>query len=145
VDQFRPGNPFLESVVEEADKELNNLASLLDLRGIKVHRPRLVDWGKVGGYTGTMPRDALLVVGDTIIESCFARKCRRDEVQLAYGNTMDTLQHAKHYNIVRVPLPEEHCDLFRIEESSAEPWQINNSRPAPQLLMLLTLSDAEIS
>jgi glycine amidinotransferase len=131
IDQFRPGNPFPAEIVREADKELNNLSAFLKHRGIKVHRPSLVDWRKVGGYTASMPRDALLVVGCTIIESCFAWRCRRNEVQLAYGSIIDQLEASGQYAVIRAPAIARENDVYITGTSPRNSrWQINESRPA---------------
>lgn len=130
LDQFRPGNAFPQEIIKQADKELNDFASMLELRGIKVHRPALVDWGQVGSYTGSMPRDALLVVGNTIIESYFAWNCRRKEVRLAYSNILEELENSGRYKVVRAPTPNESCDLYKVDKNPQQRWQINDSRPA---------------
>ncbi|KAJ4388412.1 hypothetical protein N0V85_007578 [Neurospora sp. IMI 360204] len=62
--EFRPHHPFPASIVAKADEELDNFARVMTERfGIKVYRPREVDWTKAnegrGGYTGAMPRDGL--------------------------------------------------------------------------------------
>lgn len=133
LDQFRAGNPFPLQIVQEADKELNNLAALLEKRGVKVHRPSLVDWGKVGGYTSSMPRDALLVVGNTIIESCFAWNCRRQEIHLAYRAILDRLEASGQYMVVRAPAVDPQANLYSGTDDPALPksgWRINETRPA---------------
>lgn len=130
LDRFKPGNPFPTQIVQEADKELNNLAAFLESQGVKVHRPRLVDWGKVGGYTGSMPRDALLVVGNTIIESCFAWSCRRDEVHLAYRGILDRLEASGQYVVVRAPVSDPQEDLYAADPARQNCcWRINDTRP----------------
>lgn len=57
-----------------------HFAALLEARGIRVYRPREVDWAKAGGYTVAMPRDALMAVGNTLVEAPFAWQYRRREV-----------------------------------------------------------------
>lgn len=127
LDEFRPNNPFPADIVEKAQIELDNFAAVLESFGVVVHRPELVDWGKVGGYTGSMPRDGLLVVGDTIIESSFSWKCRRHEVELAYGPILKMLAE-KGYRIVRAPKPPEVDRIFEVGPASK--FCINNSRVA---------------
>lgn len=70
--EFRPDHPFPAPISESADTELNQLASILEREGIRVYRPRSVNWCEIGGYTGAMPRDGFLTVGNHIIESAFA-------------------------------------------------------------------------
>jgi glycine amidinotransferase len=78
LDEFRPHNPFTRKIVDQAQKELDNFCQVLESHGVKVRRPELVDWRKVGGagctpgYTGAMPRDGLMVIGDTVFCSAFS-------------------------------------------------------------------------
>lgn len=131
LDHFRAGNPFPTQIVQEADKELNNLAAFLENRGVKVHRPSLVDWGKVGGYTSSMPRDALLVVGNTIIESYFAWNCRRQEIHLAYRALLDRLEASGQYVVVRAPALDPRENLYSDDPALQKSgWRINETRPA---------------
>lgn len=75
---FRPHHPFPRDIIEEADKELDQLVSILQREGVQVYRPEVVDWLEVGGYASSMPRDGLMTVGHHVIESRFAWRCRRD-------------------------------------------------------------------
>lgn len=59
LDEFRPNNPFPAHIVQKAQEELDNFAAVLTSLDVKVRRPDLVDWGKVGGYTAAMPRGKL--------------------------------------------------------------------------------------
>ncbi|KAF4508821.1 hypothetical protein G6O67_005153 [Ophiocordyceps sinensis] len=89
--EFRPSNPFPADIVAKAQWELDNFASLLEKHGVRVYRPKEVDWVKAGGYTGAMPRDGLMTVGRTLIEARFAWRCRRNEIKLAYSDILDQL------------------------------------------------------
>ena len=91
--EFCPHHPFPVSIVAKADQELDNFARVMTERfGMKVYRPKEVDWTKAnggrGGYTGAMPRDGLMVVGRTVVEACFAWGCRRGEVESAFGDIL---------------------------------------------------------
>lgn len=97
-----PANPFPADLLARADAELDNLAEVLKSRDIKVYRPEVVDFQKVGGYTASMARDGLMTVGDTIIESCFAWQCRKHEIELAFSGILDELA-AQGARIVRAP------------------------------------------
>ena len=89
--EFRPSNPFPAEILARAQGELDCFADLLAGMGIQVYRPDKIDWMGVGGYTGAMPRDGLMAVGNTIIEAPFAWGCRRHEIQLAYSGILDEL------------------------------------------------------
>ena len=133
--RFKPRSPFPHDIVRCAGKQLDNLAAVLEDEGVRIYRPDLVDWLEVGGYTGAMPRDALLVVGNTIIESCFAwQQSRSQEVALAYDSILRALDTCG-VRIVRAPptpFPDTLYDLHGDSEGAVSPpsWAINNSRPA---------------
>lgn len=96
LSEFRPYHTFPASIIAKADAELDNFAQVMTERfGIKVYRPRLVNWdqanGGRGGYTGAMPRDGLMVVGRMVVEACFAWGCRRGEVESAWGGFLEDL------------------------------------------------------
>jgi glycine amidinotransferase len=83
------GSSFPEEFTRLARKELDNFASVLAGLGVTVVRPLPVDhrqpfstpnWQSPGGLYGAMPRDLLLVVGDTIIEAPMAWRSRYFEI-----------------------------------------------------------------
>ncbi|KAF2478414.1 uncharacterized protein BDR25DRAFT_365697 [Lindgomyces ingoldianus] len=129
---FKPANPFPPEIVRGAEEELGNFALLLQSQGVNVFRPAKVDWLQTGGYTGAMPRDGLLVVGNTIIESCFAWKCRVDEVANSLGNLLSKLGANPSVKVVRAPRPPSPDTLYNgiLEDPGSHEWAINNSRPA---------------
>jgi glycine amidinotransferase len=82
------------AVVDEAERQLDGLADLLDGLGVRVRRPdpvdhrvavRTPDWAVAGGRASACPRDALLVVGDEIIEAPMGLRARYFEFR-AYRN-----------------------------------------------------------
>jgi glycine amidinotransferase len=90
-DMFRPHNPFPTDIVAKAQSELDNFASLLEGLGIRVYRTKKIDWLKAGGYTGAMPRDGLMSVGNTLIEAPFAWRCRHREIEVGYSDILHEL------------------------------------------------------
>lgn len=78
------GKPFPQEMVEKAAIELDGLVKTLEDLNITVHRPERVDfskeyktpWWSSTGLYAAMPRDVLLVVGDTIIEAPMAWRSR---------------------------------------------------------------------
>lgn len=78
------GKPFPQEMIEKASIELENLVRVLEDLGITVRRPERIDfsveyqtpWWKSRGLYAAMPRDVLLVVGDTIIEAPMAWRTR---------------------------------------------------------------------
>jgi len=87
--QRNAGRPFPEEFVNLARQELDAFASLLTELGVTVVRPSAADhgrpfttpnWRSRGGLYSAMPRDSLLVVGETIIEAPMAWRSRYFEV-----------------------------------------------------------------
>ena len=82
--EFR-GQRVLPALMDEAERQLDHLAALLEGRGIVVRRPDFVDhglpvqtpdWQAPGGHASACPRDVLLVVGDEIIEAPMTQRAR---------------------------------------------------------------------
>ncbi|MFI6576651.1 serine/threonine protein kinase [Nocardiopsis sp. NPDC050513] len=87
----RAGRPFPPELVRAAADELEEFVRVLEGEGVKVRRPEPIpqrrpyttlDWSSTGMYAA-MPRDALLVVGEEIIECPMAWRSRYYE-SLAY-------------------------------------------------------------
>ncbi len=82
------GQPFPDDMIEKASKELDNLADVLKSLGVTVQRPETLDfskevttpWWNSKGLYAAMPRDVLMVVGDTIIEAPMAWRARYFEI-----------------------------------------------------------------
>lgn len=128
---FRPNNPFPTSLLEKADAELAHFVSVLEANGIRVYRPKEVDWLSFGGYTGAMPRDGLLTVGNTIIEAPFSWECRHREIELAYADVLDELAKDPSVRVVRAPKVADPCAIYEGRGAGeVHQWAINNSRPA---------------
>lgn len=82
------GSPFPEEMIEKAEVELDNLAKVLTDMGVIVRRPNAIDfnttfktpWWEGKGLYAAMPRDVMMVVGDTIIEASMAWRSRYFEI-----------------------------------------------------------------
>lgn len=84
------GKLFPENLIAAAKKDLNELCHVLETEGVTVRRPDTVyfnkpysapEWSCKGGLYAAMPRDALLIVGNEIIESPMAWRTRYFEIQ----------------------------------------------------------------
>lgn len=84
------GKAFPKDLIDAANKELNNLATLLEKEGVIVQRPEKVNnsqsfstpnWTSPCGLYQAMPRDLLLVIGNEIIESPMAWRTRYYEIE----------------------------------------------------------------
>jgi glycine amidinotransferase len=85
----RGGSPFPAAQVRAAEEELDGFVEVLEAEGVSVVRPEPADhsrqfstpyWDTPGGLYSGMPRDLLIVVGDTIVESPLSWRCRYHEV-----------------------------------------------------------------
>jgi glycine amidinotransferase len=79
------GQPIPPILLDQAERQLDNFATLLQRLGITVRRPdpvghamgvRTPDWEVAGGHASACPRDVLLVIGDQIIEAPMAQRAR---------------------------------------------------------------------
>lgn len=133
VHRFKPKSPFPNSIIEKAEAELDCFAAILRAEGIRVYRSSSgIDWLAEDGYTGAMPRDGLISVGNTLIEACFAWPCRSREIELAYGSILkDLAMEDPRARIVRRPRETFANTLLKDDGlDEKNPWIINNSRPA---------------
>lgn len=79
-----PAGPYPQAVIDEANEDLEFLCRVFVDAGVTVHRPDVPDTtpmhGAGGwhsdGYYAFCPRDGLLVVGDTVIESPMVLRAR---------------------------------------------------------------------
>lgn len=87
--QQRGGMPMPERQLEAAERELQGLVDALEAEGITVVRPDPKDqtipystphWLSTGGLYSGMPRDLLIVLGDTIVEAPMSWRCRYHEI-----------------------------------------------------------------
>ncbi|PYH89606.1 hypothetical protein BO71DRAFT_402916 [Aspergillus ellipticus CBS 707.79] len=128
--RFVPNSPFPEEIVTNAELELDQFAQILTEQGIKVYRSTdNIDWATENGYTGAMPRDGLMSVGNTLIEACFAWPCRAREIDIAYGSLLDELASDPRVRVVRRSA-ESYADTLFDEDETDRKFVINNSRPA---------------
>ncbi|NIO06888.1 MAG: amidinotransferase [Deltaproteobacteria bacterium] len=88
---YRPiaGRLYPKLIVEPAQQELNEFIHILEAEGITVRRPDVLDFSKpfrsphwkAKGFCTASPRDGLLVIGDTILETPMAWRSRYFEIQ----------------------------------------------------------------
>lgn len=80
-----PSGPKSERAIELANAELAGLVSLLEAKGVKVHRPQPYDFSrsldtgafKVSNqYCAVCPRDVLITLGNEILEATMSRRAR---------------------------------------------------------------------
>ena len=90
--------PRPQETVEKANEQLDNLARILESRGVRVDRPTPLQWNRAidtpdwqaSSMFGCMPpRDVLLTVGKEIIEATMSYRCRWFEY-LAYRPLLES-------------------------------------------------------
>lgn len=113
------GQPFDKELVARGAKELDALAHILTAEGVQVRRPDPVsqavpfgtpNWQCPGGLYAAMPRDLLLVIGDELIESPMAWRCRYFEAA-AYRRLLKEYFHGG-ARWTAAPKPELGDELF---------------------------------
>ena len=75
-----PSGPVPKHIIDEADEDLNTLATTLHNLGVQVIRPSPRNYSATGGMYNYCPRDRLLVYGDTIIDPAMMYPCRDQEI-----------------------------------------------------------------
>lgn len=77
-------------VIDEANEDADDLAAVLTNMGVKVHRPRAVDWNqefstrdwKSQGWYSWCPRDLVLPLGNMLIETASPVRARYFETEM---------------------------------------------------------------
>ena len=79
------GGPIPQQLIDDAERQLDHFAHLLETLGVRVRRPDAIDhrvavttpdWTVPGGHASACPRDVLLVIGDEIIEAPMSQRAR---------------------------------------------------------------------
>jgi glycine amidinotransferase/scyllo-inosamine-4-phosphate amidinotransferase 1 len=88
-----PRGPVPQRIIEEANEDLDLLATTLTSLGVDVIRPDPFNFQAHDGMYNYCPRDRLLVWGDTIVDPAMMYPCRDMELQCYY----DLVDAATHY------------------------------------------------
>ena len=75
-----PTGPVPQWIIDEANEDLDELATTLTKLGVVVHRPRDMNFPELGGMYNYCPRDRLLVAGSTVIDPAMMYPCRDMEI-----------------------------------------------------------------
>jgi N-dimethylarginine dimethylaminohydrolase len=86
-----PSGPVPDHIVDEANEDLNELASTLCNLGVEVIRPRPRNYQVTGGMYNYCPRDRLLIYGNTIVDPAMMYPCRDQEIIV-----LDEVTHKSH-------------------------------------------------
>lgn len=76
-----PSGPVPQQIIDEANEDLNQLATVLSNLGVQVERPSDIDFASRDGMYNYCPRDRLLIYGDTVIDTAMMYPCRDMELE----------------------------------------------------------------
>jgi len=76
-----PSGPVPDWIIDEANEDLDMLASVLEQHGAIVHRPKAINFQQRGGMYNYCPRDRLLIYGNTIVDPVMMYPCRDMEIE----------------------------------------------------------------
>lgn len=79
-----PRGPVPQRIIDEANEDLDTLATTLKSLGVEVIRPEPMNFQTHDGMYNYCPRDRLLVYGDTIVDPAMMYPCRDMELQCYY-------------------------------------------------------------
>ena len=87
-----PRGPVPQHIIEEANEDLDALATVLMNLGVEVVRPDPLNFQTHDGMYNYCPRDRLLVYGSTIVNPAMMYPCRDMELQ-CYHDIVDSAEH----------------------------------------------------
>jgi scyllo-inosamine-4-phosphate amidinotransferase 1 len=76
-----PSGAVPQFIVDQANRELDQLSETLYNLGIEVWRPEEIDFVGRGGMYNYCPRDRLLIAGDTVVDPAMLYPCRDMEIE----------------------------------------------------------------
>ena len=76
-----PRGPVPQRIIDEANEDLDSLATTLMSLGVQVSRPDPLNFQTHDGLYNYCPRDRLLVYGSTVIDTAMMYPCRDMELQ----------------------------------------------------------------
>ncbi|MEU4559446.1 amidinotransferase [Actinoplanes sp. NPDC023936] len=124
------GRPWPAEHAAAAVAELEGFANTLTGLGVRVVRPDAVDhrrpfatpnWRSPGGLYSAMPRDLLLVVGDTIIEAPMAWRSRYFEIDAYRGLLTDYFRRGARW--ISAPKPQLTDDIYDAGYDTERPYE----------------------
>jgi glycine amidinotransferase/scyllo-inosamine-4-phosphate amidinotransferase 1 len=87
-----PRGPVSQRIIDEANEDLDILATTLISLGVEVVRPDPLNFQVHDGMYNYCPRDRLLVCGSTIVDPAMMYPCRDMELQ-CYHDIVDSADH----------------------------------------------------
>lgn len=83
-----PSGPVPSWIIEQANEDLDRLATTLTCLGVEVVRPNTMNFQAHDGMYNYCPRDRLLVYGDIVVDPVMMYPCRDMEIQ-CYVDILD--------------------------------------------------------
>jgi glycine amidinotransferase/scyllo-inosamine-4-phosphate amidinotransferase 1 len=76
-----PSGPVPQWIIDEANEDLHILCDTLSKLGVEVVRPNTMNFQTHDGLYNYCPRDRLLILGDTVVDTAMMYPCRDMEYQ----------------------------------------------------------------
>jgi scyllo-inosamine-4-phosphate amidinotransferase 1 len=76
-----PSGPVPQHIIDESNEDLQRLADILKLLGVKVTRPSPKNFQESNGFYNYCPRDRLLVYGSTVVDVAMMYPSRDQEIE----------------------------------------------------------------
>ena len=83
-----PQGPVSQNIVDQCNRELDQLCETLLRNGVTVYRPRAMDFVAREGMYNYCPRDRLLIWQDTVVDVNMMYPCRDQEIE-NYARLLD--------------------------------------------------------
>jgi glycine amidinotransferase/scyllo-inosamine-4-phosphate amidinotransferase 1 len=96
-----PAGPVPQTIIDQANRELDILSETLVRYGATVYRPRPMDFVAEKGMYNYCPRDRLLIWGNTVVDVNMMFPCRNQEIK----NYYELLAQAQ--NILTMPRDQD--------------------------------------
>ena len=90
-----PRGPVPQQIIDEANEDLDGLATTLMSLGVEVVRPDPLNFQVHDGMYNYCPRDRLLIYGDTVVDPAMMYPCRDMELQ-CYQDIVDAAPNYLH-------------------------------------------------
>jgi glycine amidinotransferase/scyllo-inosamine-4-phosphate amidinotransferase 1 len=90
-----PSGAVPQWIIDEANEDLDRLATTLTKLGVEVLRPESLNFQAHDGMYNYCPRDRFLVYGDTIVDPAMMYPCRNMELQ-CYHDVVDSAANYLH-------------------------------------------------
>ena len=121
-----PEGPIPQWVVDEANEDAEGLVDVLTKSGVKVHRPKIIDWENttydIGqgwqskGWYSWCPRDLIIPLGDMLIETPSPVRARYFETRLYEDILYEAFEDGALW--LQAPKPKLLDDSFTFEDLS---------------------------